>query len=430
MKRIGVFVCHCGINIATTVDVEKVVADIRHYPGVAYATHYQYMCSDPGQKMVQEAIAKEKLDGVIVAACSPTLHELTFRRASESSGLNPYQCEIANIREQCSWVHQDRATATAKAVKIIKSLVEKVKLDESLEPISVPVTRRALVIGAGIAGIQSALDIANSGYEVILVDRAPSIGGHMAQLSETFPTLDCSQCILTPKMVDVGQHPNIKLYTHSEVQDVSGYVGNFKAKILKKARAIDEAKCTACGDCMTACPVRNEPQISPPPKYSKDIPVKERKKLNAILARHAPGNPGTPGKEMLIQVLQDVNLEYRHLPSFALKYVSEKLNVPLSTVYHVATFYTAFSLKPRGKHLITVCMGTACHARGAPRVLEEFERQLEISRGDTTADNQFTLETVNCLGCCALGPVVMVDQDYHQVSTDKIRSLLKRYQEA
>jgi NADH-quinone oxidoreductase subunit E len=231
-------------------------------------------------------------------------------------------------------------------------------------------------------------------------------------------------------MVDVGQHPNIRLYTHSQVEDVSGYVGNFKAKILKKARAIDEDRCTACGDCQVACPVRNEPQIPPTPKYVKEIDAKERRKLSRILTKYAPGNPGVPGKEMLIQILQDVNQEYRYLPPFAMKYVSEKLNVPLSTVYHVATFYTAFSLKPRGKYLITVCLGTACHARGAPRVLEEFERQLEIPRGETTPDMQFTLETVNCLGCCALGPVVMINQDYHQVTINKVRSLLKEYKES
>jgi heterodisulfide reductase subunit A len=254
MKRIGVFVCHCGINIAATVDVEKVVEEVRRYPGVAHAEHYQYMCSDPGQKLVQEAIEKHKLDGVIVAACSPTLHEVTFRRASENAGLNPYQCEIANIREQCSWVHADRGAATRKAVKIIESLVEKVKFDESLTPLSVPLTKRALVVGGGVAGIQAALDVANSGYEVILVEKQPSIGGHMAQLSETFPTLDCSQCILTPKMVEAGQHPNIRLMTYSEVEGISGYVGNFTVKIRKKAAYVDWNACTGCGVCTEKCP--------------------------------------------------------------------------------------------------------------------------------------------------------------------------------
>ena len=262
MKRIGVFVCHCGINIAATVDVEKVVKEVRRYPGVAHAEHYQYMCSDPGQKLVQEAIKKHKLDGVIVAACSPTLHEVTFRRASENAGLNPYQCEIANIREQCSWVHADREAATRKAVRIIESLVEKVKYDESLTPLSVPLTKRALVVGGGVAGIQAALDVANSGYEVLLVEKQPSIGGHMAQLSETFPTLDCSQCILTPKMVEAGQHPNIRLMTYSEVEEISGYVGNFTVKIRKKAAYVNWDKCTGCGVCTEKCPKKVDSEFN------------------------------------------------------------------------------------------------------------------------------------------------------------------------
>ena len=262
MKRIGVFVCHCGINIAATVDVEKVVKEVRRYPGVAHAEHYQYMCSDPGQKLVQEAIKKHKLDGVIVAACSPTLHEVTFRRASENAGLNPYQCEIANIREQCSWVHTDREAATRKAVRIIESLVEKVKYDESLTPLSVPLTKRALVVGGGVAGIQAALDVANSGYEVLLVEKQPSIGGHMAQLSETFPALDCSQCILTPKMVEAGQHPNIRLMTYSEVEEISGYVGNFTVKIRKKAAYVNWDKCTGCGVCTEKCPKKVDSEFN------------------------------------------------------------------------------------------------------------------------------------------------------------------------
>lgn len=253
MSRIGVFICHCGVNIAGSVDIKKVVEEIGKYPGVELCVDYIYMCSDPGQAIVRDAICENKLDGVIVAACSPTLHETTFRKAVDSVGLNPYQFENANIREQCSWVHRDGEVATSKAIKIIQSMVEKVKSNESLTPIEVPLTKRALVIGAGISGMQSALDIANSGYEVILVEKKPCIGGHMAQLSETFPTLDCAQCILTPKTVEVGQHPNIKLLVNSEVEEVSGYVGNFKVTIKKNPTFVNWDKCTGCGLCAEAC---------------------------------------------------------------------------------------------------------------------------------------------------------------------------------
>ena len=255
MKRTGVFVCHCGINIAGTVDVKKITKELSKHKGVAHSEDYVYMCSDPGQNLIIEAIKEKKLDSVVVACCSPTLHETTFRNTAKSAGLNAFQCEIANIREQCSWVHKDMEKATEKAMKITKSATEKVRRNESLEPISVPVTRRALVIGGGIAGIQSALDLANTGFEVILVEREPSIGGHMIQLSETFPTLDCSQCILTPKMVEVSKHPKVKLMTYSEVQEISGYVGNFKVKILKKPTYVDADKCTLCDECTKVCPV-------------------------------------------------------------------------------------------------------------------------------------------------------------------------------
>jgi heterodisulfide reductase subunit A len=255
MKRTGVFICHCGINIAGTVDVKKAAKDLSKHPGVAHSEEYVYMCSDPGQNLMIDAIKEKKLDNVVVACCSPTLHETTFRNASESAGINTFQCEIANIREQCSWVHKDMDKATDKAIKLTKSAVERVRRNESLEPISIPVTRRALVIGGGIAGIQAALDMGNSGFEVILVERSPSIGGHMIQLSETFPTLDCSQCILSPKMVEVSKHPKIKLMTYSEVQDISGYVGNFKVKILKKPTYVDKDKCTLCDECTKVCPV-------------------------------------------------------------------------------------------------------------------------------------------------------------------------------
>jgi len=253
--RTGVFVCHCGVNIAGTVDVRAATEELAAYPGVVHAEDYVYMCSDPGQNRIVQAIREKALDSVVVACCSPSLHETTFRNVTHAGGLNAFKCEIANIREQCSWVHRDMTAATAKALRITRIGIERVRRNEPLEPVSVPVTHRALVIGGGIAGIQAALDIANTGYEVVLVERSPSIGGHMSQLSETFPTLDCSQCILTPKMVEVSKHPNVKLMTYSEVQAVSGYVGNFKVRILKKPTYVDPAKCTLCDECTRVCPI-------------------------------------------------------------------------------------------------------------------------------------------------------------------------------
>ncbi len=255
MNRIGVFVCHCGLNIAKAVDVEKAAAESLKIPGVVFSTHYMYMCADPGQSLVEETIKKEHLDGIVIANCSPTLHEVTFRNAAERAGLNPYRCEIANIREQCSWPHEHEGKefATNKALKIIEMTVNKLINDASLEPARIPLNKRAVVIGGGISGIQTALDIADGGYEVILVEKSPSIGGKMIQLSETFPTLDCPQCIETPKMVSAAQHPNIKIYAFSEVEEVSGYVGNFKVKIKEKASYIDREKCNGCGLCIEKC---------------------------------------------------------------------------------------------------------------------------------------------------------------------------------
>lgn len=259
MSKIGVFICHCGENIGATIDCEKVAAEAAKFDGVAFATDYKYMCSDPGQSLIRKAIEEQKLDGVVVAACSPRMHEPTFRRACSEAGLNPYLCEMANLREHCSWVHEKGEPTTAKAIDIVRGLVEKVKRNKSLKPIEVPITKKALVIGGGIAGIQAALDIANCGHQVILVEKEPSIGGHMSQLSETFPTLDCSQCILTPRMVEVAQHPNIKLYTYAELEHLDGFIGNFKATIRLKAKSVDEKICTGCGLCTTKCPQKRIP---------------------------------------------------------------------------------------------------------------------------------------------------------------------------
>jgi heterodisulfide reductase subunit A2 len=259
MSRIGVFICHCGENIGRTVDCARVAGSLGELPGVVHSVDYKYMCSDPGQSLIKQAIQDHKLDGVVVGACSPHMHEKTFRKAAAGAGLNPYLCEMANLREHCSWIHEDRERATGKAIDLGRFIVEKIKFNRSLSTIYIPVERRALVIGGGIAGIQAALDIADGGREVILVEKESSIGGHMSQLSETFPTLDCSQCILTPRMVEVAQHPRIKLLAYSEVESVEGYIGNFQVKIRRKARSVDESKCNGCGECTKSCPNKKIP---------------------------------------------------------------------------------------------------------------------------------------------------------------------------
>ena len=259
MQRIGVFVCHCGSNIAATVDVKKVVEMAALEPGVVHAEDYQYMCSEVGQAKIIEAIQEKNLTGLVVCSCSPRMHEATFRKCAERAGLNPYMVEIANIREQCSWIHKDIEEATKKAVILARAAIAKVNLNAPLKPGESRVTKRALVIGGGIAGIQTALDIADAGYEVDIVEKTPSIGGRMSQLDKTFPTLDCSACILTPKMVEASAHEKITLYTYSEVEKVSGFVGDFTVDIRKKARSVDMSKCTGCGVCMEKCPSKKAP---------------------------------------------------------------------------------------------------------------------------------------------------------------------------
>lgn len=234
LKRIGVFICHCGFNIADSMDIARVVEETREYPGVAYAADYKYMCSDPGQNMIKEAIGEHSLDGVVVAACSPSMHEITFRRAVASEGLSPYRCEIANIREQCSWVHEKaRIEATAKAVELIESMVEKVRYDESLVPLTLPLIKRAMVVGGGVAGLQAALDIADTGHPVVLVEKQARLGGHVAQLSGCYLHLDAGNKMLAPTIQRVKEHPNIQILTQAEVQDASGYVGNFTVTVRK-----------------------------------------------------------------------------------------------------------------------------------------------------------------------------------------------------
>ncbi|UCE50639.1 MAG: NAD(P)H-dependent oxidoreductase subunit E [Phycisphaerales bacterium] len=407
MARMGVFVCWCGANIAENVDCDEVARYAAKLPSVVIARSYKYMCSDPGQKIVTDAIEEHKLTGVVVASCSPRMHEPTFRKAAATVGLNAYMLEMANIREHCSWVHNNRHEATEKAKDLIRILVEKVKRNVPLMEIEVPVTQRVMVIGAGIAGIQAALDVASAGYEVALVERKPSIGGYMSMLDETFPTLDCSQCILTPRMVEIMQSDKITLHSYSEVEQVDGYIGNFKVKVRKKPRSVDMSKCTGCGDCWNNCMARNK--ITVPPGHALDdgIPAGVMKRIDAILQRY------THPAGMVIGVLQDVQDEFNYLPADALTYLSRKSELSLSRLYGVARFYNAFSLTPRGKYIIRVCLGTACHLKGGGRIADAVAHELGIEHGETTKDHLFTLERVNCLGTCALAPVVTVNNKYH-----------------
>lgn len=278
-----------------------------------------------------------------------------------------------------------------------------------------------LVVGGGIGGVQASLDLAESGYKVYLLDKRPAIGGTMAQLDKTFPTNDCSMCILAPKLVDAGRHQNIELITLSQVEAIQGRPGNFKVRIRKRPRYVDETKCTGCGTCWNNCPVTSKPRI-PEEKPKVKLDEDTLQKVNSIINKYKEE------KSVLIPVLQEVTREYRYLPKEILMYVSEELDIPLSQIYNVATFYAAFSLVPRGKHLINVCLGTTCHVKGGGRILERLERELKISSGGTTKDKLFSLEVVRCLGCCSIAPVIRIDEvTYGRLKQDDIPKILKSY---
>ncbi|MEM2868846.1 MAG: NAD(P)H-dependent oxidoreductase subunit E [Thermoplasmata archaeon] len=278
-----------------------------------------------------------------------------------------------------------------------------------------------VIVGGGIGGIQTALSLADSGFKVYLVEERPAIGGTMAQLDKTFPTNDCAMCTLAPKLVGTARAKNIELLTNARVESVEGGPGDFRVRVVKKPRYINTEKCTGCGTCTQSCPVRCIPQPRTAEPVGPLLDREKKERYDRILERY-PEKKGA-----LVPILQDINAEFRYLPEEALRYVSERLGLPLSRVYHVATFFTAFSLKPRGVHTVRVCLGTACHVRGSRRVLETIERRLGIKPGETTPDGLFTLETVNCLGACALGPVVLVDEEYYPMSPAKVGSLLQKF---
>jgi NADH:ubiquinone oxidoreductase subunit E len=282
-----------------------------------------------------------------------------------------------------------------------------------------------MVLGAGVAGIQASLDLADMGYKVYLVEDKPSIGGAMAQLDKTFPTNDCAMCLLSPKLVDTARHPNIKIITNSELQKIDGQAGNFTVTINKRPRYIDEEKCTGCGTCTNNCPVRNIAHFEEVDELGKvQLDEEDRQKLEQTITAHEAE------RASVISVLQDINAHYRYLPENVLRHVAGALDIPLSRVYSIATFYNSFSLVPRGKYVVRVCMGTACHVKGAYQILQSLERMLKINSGATTKDMMFSLEDVRCLGCCGLAPVITINDDlYGSVTQAKLPKILKRYQD-
>jgi NADH:ubiquinone oxidoreductase subunit E/NAD-dependent dihydropyrimidine dehydrogenase PreA subunit len=280
----------------------------------------------------------------------------------------------------------------------------------------------ALVIGGGIGGMQSALDLAESGIKVYLVDNKPSIGGVMAQLDKTFPTNDCAMCTMAPRLVEIGRHKDIEVITLADVEKITGKAGNFEVRINKRPRYVDEEKCTGCGSCVKNCPVQNIIYVTPE-RDEIDISVQDMEIVNNIIKEFELS------ERSLVPILQKANNTYNYLPEPVLKYISNRLNMPLSAVCRIATFYNSFSLEPRGKHLITICLGTACHVKGAERVIQTFESELGIPRGASTKDMVFSLDSVRCIGCCGLAPVLKVGEEIHgHMAKNKVPELLKSYQ--
>jgi len=282
----------------------------------------------------------------------------------------------------------------------------------------------ALVMGGGIGGMQAALDLAESGIKVYLVDNQPSIGGVMAKLDKTFPTNDCAMCTMAPRLVEIGRHKDIEVITLADIEKITGKAGNFEVQIRVRPRYVDEEKCTGCGSCVSNCPVQNIIYVTPD-REEIDISVQDMEIVNNIIKEFEIS------ERSLVPILQKANDTYNYLPESVLKYIADRMNLPLSVVCRIATFYNAFSLEPRGKHIITICLGTACHVKGGERVISTFESELGILRGKTTQDKIFSLESVRCIGCCGLAPVLKVGEDIHGLVTkNMVPELLNQYQNA
>ncbi|ACB86217.1 CoB--CoM heterodisulfide reductase iron-sulfur subunit A family protein [Natranaerobius thermophilus] len=362
--RIGVFICWCGSNIKNMVDVERVAQEAKRMPRVVYSQDVQYLCSEVGQADIRDAIAEHNLDRVVIGACSPRMHEPTFQKLLEEQGLNPFYVEIANIREQCSWVHSDKDKATEKATELVQKAVAKSYHSIPLTSDLLDVNKRALVVGGGIAGIQAALDIAEAGYPVDLVEKEPSIGGRMAQFDKTFPTLDCSACILTPKMVEAASHENINLYTYSEIEDLSGYVGNFKVRIKQKAKSVKPDKCNGCGDCMAKCPKKVDNEF--------DEGNSKRKAIYTLFPQAVPNKPVLDRENCIYFQTGKCGVCQKICPTGAIDY--EEQDEIIENEYGAIVAATGFDLKK------PVELGEYCYGDHSDVITSlELERMLNAS---------------------------------------------------
>jgi len=282
----------------------------------------------------------------------------------------------------------------------------------------------ALVVGSGIGGMQAALDLAESGIKVYLVDTNPSIGGVMSQLDKTFPTNDCAMCTMAPRLVQIGRHKDVEIITLADVHSIEGQPGNFTVTLRKRPRFVKEDKCTGCGTCATNCPVRNQTYLDGAKKVEIELEPEDLEKAKKIIEEYR-GQKGA-----LVPILQEINSTYNYLPENVLRYICQELDIPLSLAYRAATFYKAFSLKPVGKHKVTVCLGTTCHVKGAPRIVDTLERELDIKVGESTEDMNFSLDTVNCVGCCGLAPVMTIGEDlYGKLAQAKLPKIVEQYRE-
>ncbi len=417
MDKIAVFICYCDFHKLDTEPSLRLSRKLEGLPGIVHVGAIEKMCMDGVGKVLVDTIAENKADGVVFTSCSPDLHREIFDKMARDAGLAAGQWDVAKLHDS---ELVDEEKTLERAAESVAAAVARMSAPQPPAE-EVEVVKKAIVIGGGVSGMQAALDIADGGFEVILVEKTSSIGGNMIRLSEVFPTLDCPQCILTPKMVEVAQHPRIKLFPYSEVADISGSAGRFNVKLRRKATSVDRSKCTGCGDCEQNCLVRYKaypPQEEPSPELSPEDGVM----LGNILRRHESK------RAPLIFVLQDINEEFRYLPAAILRRVSRELRIPVARILKVATFYSLFSLKPRGKHVISVCEGTTCFVRGSGRLLEEVEKRLGIKPGEVSADGQFSLETVRCIGCCALAPSMRIDQDVHgKVRLTAVGDIIRRY---